>query len=192
MAAILENDRTLGTRFVTAEFQDFALLSNLLVFPNSYKNFHFQNEGKCKIFPNFICMRIWNIFQTSTFTLSLAWTLSIGATLKLPIQFVFSVLLFIFFFIFHLYFDMYVNPKIIIERDFLKDAKINSQREKSVLYNYTNQFQQYYDNDNDDDNDNDNDNDNVDNNDDNDNKQNKSKIAAPKNIKLPPTFRATR
>ena len=32
----------------------------------------------------------------------------------------------------------------------------------------------------------------VDNNDDNDNKQNKSKIAAPKNIKLPPTFRATR
>ena len=91
---------------------------------------------------------------------------------------------------------MYVNPKIIIERDFLKDAKINSQREKSVFYNYTNQFQQYYDNDNDndndDDNDNDNDNDNVDNNDDNDNKQNKSKIAAPKNIKLPPTFRATR
>ena len=32
----------------------------------------------------------------------------------------------------------------------------------------------------------------VDNNDDNDNKQNKSKIAALKNIKLPPTFRATR
>ena len=27
--------------------------------------------------------------------------------------------------------------------------------------------------------------------DDNDNKQNKSKIAAPKNIKLPPTFRTT-
>ena len=76
---------------------------------------------------------------------------------------------------------MQVNTKIIIERDFLKDAKINPQREKSVFYNYTNQFQQYYDNDND----------NVDNNDDNDNKQNKSKIAAPKNIKLPPTFRAT-
>ena len=32
----------------------------------------------------------------------------------------------------------------------------------------------------------------VDNNDDNDNKQNKSKIAALKNIKLSPTFRATR
>ena len=80
---------------------------------------------------------------------------------------------------------MQVNTKIIIERDFLKDAKINLQREKSVFYNYTNQFQQYYDNDND------NDNDNVDNNDDNDNKQNKSKIAAPKNIKLPPTFRTT-
>ena len=32
----------------------------------------------------------------------------------------------------------------------------------------------------------------VDNNDDNDNKQNKSKIAALKNMKLPPTFRATR
>ena len=76
---------------------------------------------------------------------------------------------------------MQVNKKIIIERDLLKDAKINPQREKSVFYNYTNQFQQYYDNDND----------NVDNNDDNDNKQNKSKIAAPKNIKLPPTFRAT-
>ena len=120
---------------------------------------------------------------------------------------------------------MYVNPKIIIERDFLKDAKINPQREKLVFYNYTNQFQQYYDNDDDDDDDDndnddddddddddnvdnnddndndnddddddddDNDNDNVDNNDDNDNKQNKSKIAAPKNIKLPPTFRATR
>ena len=76
---------------------------------------------------------------------------------------------------------MQVNKKIIIERDFLKDAKINPQREKSVFYNSTNQFQQYYDNDND----------NVDNNDDNDNKQNKSKIDAPKNIKLPPTFRAT-
>ena len=71
---------------------------------------------------------------------------------------------------------MYVNPKIPIKHDFLKDAKINSpQGEKSVFYNSTNQFQQYYDND-----------------DDNDNKQNKSKIAAPKNIKLPPTFRATR
>ena len=79
---------------------------------------------------------------------------------------------------------MQVNTKIIIERDFLKDAKINPQREKSVFYNYTNQFQQYYDTDDD--------NDNVDNNDDdNHNKQNKSKIDAPKNIKLPPTFRAT-
>ena len=68
---------------------------------------------------------------------------------------------------------MQVNTKIIIERDFLKDAKINPQREKSVFYNYTNQFQQYYDNDDDDDNDNDND--NVDNNDDNDNEQNKAK-----------------
>ena len=104
---------------------------------------------------------------------------------------------------------MYVNPKIPIKHDFLKDAKINSlQGEKSVFYNSTNQFQQYYDNDDDNDNDNDNvdndddndnvdndddnDNDNVDNDDDNDNKQNKSKIAAPKNIKLPPTFRATR
>ena len=86
---------------------------------------------------------------------------------------------------------MYVNPKIPIKHDFLKDAKINSlQGEKSVFYNSTNQFQQYYDND--DDNDNDNDNDNVDKNDDNENKQNKSKIAALKNIKLPPTFRATR
>ena len=85
---------------------------------------------------------------------------------------------------------MQVTTKIIIERDFLKDAKINPQREKSVFYNYTNQFQQYYDND--DDNDNDNDNDNVDNNDDNDNKQNKSKIAALKNMKLPPTFLTTR
>ena len=83
---------------------------------------------------------------------------------------------------------MQVNTKIPIEHDFLKDAKINPQREKSVFYNSTNQFQQYYDNDDD----NDNDNDNVDNDDDNDNKQNKSKIAAPKNIKLPPTFRATR
>ena len=92
------------------------------------------------------------------------------------------------FFIFHLYFNMQVNTRIPIERDFLKDAKINSQREKSVFYNITNQFQQYYDNDDD----NDNDNDNVDNDDDNDNKQNKSKIAASKNIKLPPTFRATR
>ena len=81
---------------------------------------------------------------------------------------------------------MQVNTNIIIERDFLKDAKINPQREKSVFYNYTNQFQQYYDNDDANANDNDNDND-----DDNDNKQNKSKIAAPKNIKLPPTFRAT-
>ena len=27
----------------------FALLSNLLLFPNSYKNSHFQNEGKCEI-----------------------------------------------------------------------------------------------------------------------------------------------
>ena len=77
---------------------------------------------------------------------------------------------------------MQVNPKIPIKHDFLKDAKINSpQGEKSVFYNSTNQFQQYYDNDDD----------NVDNDDDNDNKQNKSKIAAPKNIKLPPTFRAT-
>ena len=85
---------------------------------------------------------------------------------------------------------MQVNPKIPIKHDFLKDAKINSpQGEKSVFYNSTNQFQQY---DDDDDDDNDNDNDNVDNDDDNDNKQNKSKIAAPKNIKLPPTFRATR
>ena len=75
---------------------------------------------------------------------------------------------------------MQVNTKIIIECDVLKDAKINPQREKSVFYNYTNQFEQYYDNENDDDNDNDNDNDNVDKNDDNDNKQNKSKIAAPK------------
>ena len=83
---------------------------------------------------------------------------------------------------------MQVNTKIKIERDFLKDAKINAQREKLVFYNYTNQFQQYYDNENDDDNDND----NVDKNDDNDNKQNKRKIAAPKNIKLPPSFRATR
>ena len=70
---------------------------------------------------------------------------------------------------------MQVNTKIIIERDFLKDEKINPKREKSVFYNYTNQFQQYYDNDDD----NDNHNDNVDKNDDNDNKQNKSKIAAP-------------
>ena len=81
---------------------------------------------------------------------------------------------------------MQVNTKIPIEHDFLKDAKINPQREKSVFYNSTNQFQQYYDNDDD------NDNDNVDNNDDNDNKQNKNKIATPKNMKLPPTFRATR
>ena len=73
--------------------------------------------------------------------------------------------------------------KIPIERDFLKDAKINPQPEKSVFYIYTNQFQPYYDNDDD--------NDNVDYNDDNDNKQNKSKIAAQKNIKLPPTFRTT-
>ena len=29
----------------------FALLSNLLLFPNSYKNSHFQNGGKCKISP---------------------------------------------------------------------------------------------------------------------------------------------
>ena len=73
---------------------------------------------------------------------------------------------------------MSVNPKIPIKHDFLKDAKVNSpQGEKSVFYNSTNQFQQYYD---DDDDDNDNDNDNVDNDDDNDNKQNKSKIAAPK------------
>ena len=103
-----------------------------------------------------------------------------------------SIFIFIYFlfFIFHLYFNMQVNPKIPIKHDFLKDAKTNSpQGEKSVFYNYTNQFQQYYDNC--DDNDNDNDNDNVDNNDDNDNKQNKSKIAALKNIKLPPTFRTT-
>ena len=110
--------------------------------------------------------RISNIFQTNSFALSHALTLSIGATLKLPIQFL-SLLLFISFFIFHLYFNMQVNPKIKIERDVLKDAKINPQREKSVFYNSTNQFQQY--NDNDDDNDND-----------NDNKQNKSKIATPK------------
>ena len=78
----------------------------------------------------------------------------------------------------------------ILENDWkLERREINSpQGEKSVFYNSTNQFQQYYDNDDD----NDNDNDNVDNDDDNDNKQNKSKIAAPKNIKLPPTFRATR
>ena len=80
---------------------------------------------------------------------------------------------------------MQVTTKIPIERDFLKDAKINPQPEKSVFYNSTIQFQQYYDNDDD------NDNDNVDYDDDNYNKQNKSKIAAPKNIKLPPTFRAT-
>ena len=89
-----------------------------------------------------------------------------------------SVFIFIFihflFFISHLYFNMQVNPKIPVEHDFLKDAKINPLGEKSVFYNSTNQFQQYYDND-----------------DDNDNKQDKSKIAAPKNIKLPPTFRAT-
>ena len=85
---------------------------------------------------------------------------------------------------------MQVNTKIPIEHDFLKDAKINPQQEKSVSYISTNQFQQYYDNC--DDNDNDNDNDNVDNDDDNDNERNKSKIAAPKNIKLSPTFRATR
>ena len=42
-----------------------------------YKNSHFQNERKYKIFPNFICMRKWNIFQTTTFTLSLALTLSL-------------------------------------------------------------------------------------------------------------------
>ena len=29
----------------------FPLLSNLLLFPNSYKNSHFQNGGKCKIAP---------------------------------------------------------------------------------------------------------------------------------------------
>ena len=65
----------------------------------------------------------------------------------------------------------------ILENDWKRERReINSpQGEKSVFYNSTNQFQQYYDND-----------------DDNDNKQNKSKIAAPKNIKLPPTFRATR
>ena len=78
---------------------------------------------------------------------------------------------------------MKVNTKIPIEHDFLKDAKINPQQEKSVFYNSTIQFQQYYDNDDD--------NDNVDNDDDNDNKQDKSKIAALKNIKLPPTFRTT-
>ena len=94
------------------------------------------------------------------------------------------IVIYFLFFIFHLYFNMQVTTKIPIERDFLKDAKINPQREKSVFYNITNQFQQYYDNDDD--------TYNVDNNDDNDNKQNKSKIAAPKNIKLPPTFRATR
>ena len=82
---------------------------------------------------------------------------------------------------------MQVTTKIPIERDFLKDAKINPQREKSVFYNSTNQFQQYYDNDDD------TDNDNVDNDDDdNHNKRNKSKKAASKNMKLPPTFRATR
>ena len=80
---------------------------------------------------------------------------------------------------------MQVTTKIPIEHDFLKDAKINPQREKSVFYNSTIQFQQYYDNDDDDDND------NVDNDDDNDNKRNKSKIAALKNIKLSPTFRIT-
>ena len=97
-------------------------------------------------------------------------------------QIVNSVSIFIFiyflFFIFQLYFNMQINPKIPIEHDFLKEAKINPQGENSVFYNSTNQFQQYYDNDED----NDNDNDNVDNDDDNDNKQNKSKIAAPKNI----------
>ena len=67
--------------------------------------------------------------------------------------------------------------------------RLLSPGKKSAFYNSTNQFQQYCDND--DDNDNDNDNDNVDNDDDNDNKQNKSKIAAPKNFKLLPTFRAT-
>ena len=82
---------------------------------------------------------------------------------------------------------MQVTTKIPIERDFLKDAKINPQPEKSVFYNSTNQFQQYYDNDDD----NDNDNDDDDNDDDNHNKQNKNKIAASKNMKLPPTFRAT-
>ena len=56
---------------------------------------------------------------------------------------------------------MSLNTKIPIEHNFLKDAKINPQREKLVFYNSTNQFQQYYDNDND--------NDNVDKNDDNDN-----------------------
>ena len=85
---------------------------------------------------------------------------------------------------------MQVTTKIPIEHDFLKDAKINPQREKSVFYNSPIQFQQYYDNC--DDNDNDNDNDNVDNDDDNHNKQNKSKTAALKNIKLPPTLRTTR
>ena len=83
---------------------------------------------------------------------------------------------------------MSLNTKIPIEHNFLKDAKINPQREKLVFYNSTNHFKQYYDNDDD----NDNDNDNVDNDDDDDNKQNKSKIAAPKHIKLPSTFRATR
>ena len=104
MAAMVENDRTLRTRFVTYETKGqarvcFTLLSNLPLFPNSYKNSHFQNEGRCKIFPNFICMRIWNIFQTSTFALSLGLTLSIGATLNLPIQFL-SLFLFISFFLF--------------------------------------------------------------------------------------------
>ena len=94
------------------------------------------------------------------------------------------IVIYFLFFIFHLYFNMQVTTKIPIERDFLKDAKTTPQREKSVFYNITNQFQQYYDNDND--------NDNVDNDDDdNHNKQNKSKIAASKNMKLPPTFRAT-
>ena len=63
MAAILENDRTLRTRFVTYESEGqarvcLALLSNLLLFPTSYKKSHFQNEGRCKIFLNLICMRI--------------------------------------------------------------------------------------------------------------------------------------
>ena len=104
-------------------------------------------------------------------------TLSIGATLKLPIQFL-SLFLFISSFHFSLVFQHVGYPKIIIERDFLKDAKINPQREKSVFYNSTNQFEQYYDNDDDDD--------------DNDNEQNKSKIVALKNINLPPTCRTTR
>ena len=74
------------------------------------------------------------------------------------------IVIYFLFFIFHLYFNMQVTTKIPIEHDFLKDAKINSlQGEKSVFYNSTNQFQQYYDNDDD----NDNDNDNVDNDDDN-------------------------